>query len=218
MSAVPSGVIAVVGGSGGVGASSFAAALASAAGRTLLIDLDAGGGGIDVLLDVDGVSGARWSGLHLAGGCLEPTALWQGLPRWGACALLAADAPELDPAAVEQVLDVAAQGGQPVVVDLPRHHCAERSAALARCTTVVVVARADVAGLVAARATVDALGDVPAGVVVRRGAISAEDAARAVGAPLLGVLPGLAAPLLSFGRPTRAARQLARALLPAVTS
>src|SRR5690349_916184 len=61
-------VLGVVGGSGGVGASSFAAVLAATAGRSLLVDLDVAGGGLDVVLGIEAEAGARWSGLHLAGG------------------------------------------------------------------------------------------------------------------------------------------------------
>ena len=50
-------MIGVVGGSGGVGASVFAAVLAATAavlgGRALLIDLDVTGGGVDVTLGLE---------------------------------------------------------------------------------------------------------------------------------------------------------------------
>src|SRR3954468_4077584 len=101
-------VIGVVGGSGGVGASSFAAVLAVVAGDSVLVDLDVAGGGVDVLLGIERMAGARWSGLQLAGGRLAPTALISGLPHWGRCAVLAADVPELDPEAVLQAVEVAA--------------------------------------------------------------------------------------------------------------
>src|SRR4051812_19306479 len=86
-------VLGVVGGSGGVGASAFAAVLAAVAGESLLVDVDAAGGGVDVLLGIEAVDGARWSDLHLAGGRLDASVLLAGLPRWGPCAVLAADAP-----------------------------------------------------------------------------------------------------------------------------
>ncbi|MGB9227873.1 septum site-determining protein Ssd, partial [Mycobacterium sp.] len=43
-------MVAVIGGCGGAGASSFAVAVAQAAGDTLLLDLDPWGGGIDLLV------------------------------------------------------------------------------------------------------------------------------------------------------------------------
>ena len=183
-------VVGVVGGSGGVGASSFAAVLAAVAGETMLVDLDVTGGGIDVTLGVETVPGARWSGLRVAGGRLDAGALVAGLPRWGRVAVLGADVPELDPGAVGQVLGVARRAG-PVIVDLPRGTCPERAAALLHCDLVVVVARSDVAGLVAAHAVASALPELPTGLVARRGEVATQDAAALVGCPLLGELPAL---------------------------
>jgi MinD-like ATPase involved in chromosome partitioning or flagellar assembly len=183
-------VIGVLGGSGGVGASTFAAVLAAVAGEAVLVDLDVLGGGLDVLLGVEAVPGARWSGLRLAGGRLDPAELRAGLPRWGPVSLLAADVAELDPDAVLEVLGAAAEAGS-VLLDLPRAACAERAAALLRCDLVVVLARADVGGLVAAHAAVAALPELPVGLLLRRGEVPARDAAELVGAPLLGVLPAL---------------------------
>lgn len=208
----------VVGGSGGVGSSTFAAVLAAVAGESALIDVDVSGGGVDVLLGVELEPGARWSGLRLAGGHLEPATLLAGLPRWGRCAVLAADEPALEPAAVRQVVGVAA-AAVPVVVDLPRTPCPERAAALAGCDLVVVVARADVAGLVAAHAVVRGLPDRPAGVVVRRGPVPAGEAARLVDAPLLGELPPLGEAFeLDVARLPRAARAVASGVLGGVAA
>jgi secretion/DNA translocation related CpaE-like protein len=194
-------VIGVIGGSGGVGASTFAAVLAvlagagaSAAGPSLLIDLDVVGGGIDVVLGIESVPGARWSGLRVDGGHLDADDLVDGLPRAGPCAVLACDTSALHPSAVGQVLDAAAAIG-PVVVDLPRHDCDVRAVGLARCDVVVALARADVAGLVAAHAVVSRLGAVAVGVVLRRGEVGAAQGAELVGAELLGVLPALGAPV-----------------------
>lgn len=183
-------VLGVIGGSGGVGASSFAAVLAAAAGGAVLIDLDTAGGGVDVTLGIESSTGARWSGLRVAGGRLDPGALVGGLPRWGTVPVLAADVSELDPDAVRQVVEVASDVG-PVVLDLPRRNGPERAAALEQCTLVVVLARGDVDGLVSAHAVADALPEVPCGLVCRRGEVSSADAALLVGRPLLGELPAL---------------------------
>jgi hypothetical protein len=183
-------VIGVLGGSGGVGASTFAAILAVSACAPFLIDLDVLGGGLDVRLGIEDTQGARWSGIRLSGGQLEADTLADGLPRAGPCAVLAADTPELDPGAVEQVLTVTATAG-PVVVDLPRHPCAQRAAALEHISFLLVLARGDVGGLVAAHSTVRGLPDVPIGLVVRRGPVAADSAAELIGAPLVGQLPSL---------------------------
>lgn len=204
----------MVGGSGGVGASTFAAVLALVAAPSVLIDLDVAGGGIDVVLGIEQAPGARWSGLRLAGGRLDPALLADGLPRAGPVAVLAADTVAVDSAAVLQVLDAAGELGC-VVLDLPRASCAARAAGLLRCDLVVVVARADVAGLVAAHATVSALPDRPIGLVVRRGTVDPGEAAGMVGVPLLGVLPPLAgAPLvLDPRRPPRSSARVAAGVL-----
>ncbi len=210
-------VVGVVGGSGGVGASSFAAALAATAGSALLVDLDVAGGGIDVLLGIEAAAGARWSGLRLAGGRLDPTALLTGLPRWGGCAVLAADVGVLEASAVAQVTAavVEARALECVVLDLPRHDCPQRSAAVAAADLLVVVARADVSGLVAAHGVVAALGEAPVGLVVRRGALAGERAAELVGAPLLGTLPALRRPLpdVDFERLPRGTAKVAAGVL-----
>jgi MinD-like ATPase involved in chromosome partitioning or flagellar assembly len=201
-------VVGVVGGSGGVGASSFAAILAAVAGGAALVDIDVTGGGIDVTLGVETAPGARWSGLRVAGGHLDPATLVEGLPRWGPVAVLAADVPSLDPQAVRQVLEVAAEAG-PVVVDLPRASCPERAAALLHCDLVVVLARADVDGLVAAHAVTGSLPELPIGLVVRRGEVTATAAADLVGCRLLGELSALDGSRLDL-HPHRLPRAAAR--------
>lgn len=210
-------VIGVLGGSGGVGASSFAAALAAAAGAALLVDLDSAGGGLDVLLGIETRSGARWSGVRLAGGRLDSGQLLAGLPRWGPVAVLAADLPELDASAVRQVLGAAADSVL-VVADLPRTGCPVRAAALLHCDLVVVLARADVIGVVAAHAAVTALPELPIGVVVRRSELSPVEVVSLVGRPLLGVLPAARPGRPESGRyrPARAALRVAAGILDGV--
>jgi hypothetical protein len=212
-------VLAVLGGSGGVGASSFAAVLAAVIGSSLLIDLDVAGGGIDVALGIDAEPGARWSGLRLAGGHLDPAALVDGLPRWGPVAVLAADVAVLDPEAVLQVVAAGRSAG-PVVLDLPRSCGAERAAALLHSDLVVLLARGDVRGLVAANAVAGALPELPAGVVVRRGDVKPRRAAEIVGCPLLGKLPTLrASPFeLDPDRLPRAASRVAAGLLRGISA
>jgi MinD-like ATPase involved in chromosome partitioning or flagellar assembly len=202
-------VLGVVGGSGGVGTSTFAGVLAASAGAAMLIDLDAAGGGLDVVLGIESVAGARWSGLRVEGGRLDPAVLLAGLPYLGACAVLAADGAPLDAVVVAAVLDAAADAPvDAVVLDLPRAAGAVRAVAVERCDLVVVLARSDVGGLVGAHVQLASLGDAPAGVVVRRGSVPPEDAAALVGAPLLGVLPPLG-PASTAG-PPRVPRSVGR--------
>lgn len=199
-------MIGVLGGSGGVGASTFAAVLTSVAGHGTLLDLDPVGGGIDVLLGIEDLPGARWSGLRVDGGYLDPTLLAEGLPRWRGAAVLAADAAP-PPAAVAQVAAAAAELG-PVVLDLARTPSPLREAGLSCCELCVVVAAAtDVRTLTAAAAVLRSLPDLPAGVVLRRGGFGVSEAVDLLGAPLLGVLP----PVDRSG--DRAARRIAAGLM-----
>jgi hypothetical protein len=204
-------VVGVVGGSGGVGATGFAAALAAAAarryGRSVLLDLDPGRGGVDVQLGVEAEPGARWSGLRLAGGHLDPEVLTSGLPHWGDVAVLAADGSEPSAPAVAQVVEVGQHAG-PVVADLCRHPTPARAALIARCDLVVLIARADVSGVTGAR-TVAAGVDAPLGLLVR--GRSGRDLDELIGAARLGRLPR--------GRrlePTRSVRLVAAGVLDAV--
>jgi len=212
-------VLGVVGGSGGVGASTFAAVLAAAAGRAMLVDLDVVGGGIDVLLGIEDIPGARWSGLRVGGGRLDPGLLADGLPHWGLLPVLAADAAPASAEAVRQVLDAAAVLG-PVIVDLGRGSTAQRAAAVARCALVVLLAVAEVRGLIAARAVVAGLSGAPTGLVLRRGSVSPDDAAALTDTPLIGVVPSLATSrtdsTIDARRPPRAWARAAAGVLDGV--
>jgi hypothetical protein len=185
-------VIGVVGGRGGVGASGFAATLAAIAarryGRCALVDLDPPSGGLDVLLGIEDVGGARWSGLRLAGGHLDSDVLFDGLPAWHDVRVLAADnAVEPAEEAVAQVVEVARRGA-PVVLDLGRWPCPSREVAVSRCVMVVLVVRPDVAGVTGARCVAASV-DAPLGVLVRGSRSSTRLVPELVGAQLLGRLP-----------------------------
>jgi secretion/DNA translocation related CpaE-like protein len=141
--------IGVLGGSGGVGASCLAAALAACAGPAVLVDMDVLGGGMDVLLGIEKEAGTRWSGLHSDGGRIDPGEVADALPRWGDVSVLSCDRDELPAAAVGSVLAAARVLG-PVVVDLGRSMSAAKDAAVADCDLVAVVVRATVSGVAAA--------------------------------------------------------------------
>ena len=127
MTQTPTPLIAVVGAHGGAGASCVAAAAAHglrrANGRGVLVDLDAGGPGLEVLLGIEHERGARWPELAGARGDVDGRGLIAALPRWGTVPVLsmsrlAAVAPSGD-----VVLDVCAallRAGEGVVLDLPR--------------------------------------------------------------------------------------------------
>ncbi|MEO8888723.1 MAG: hypothetical protein ABI429_05455 [Jatrophihabitantaceae bacterium] len=207
-------MIGVVGGSGGVGASTFAAVLAWVAGSGVLIDLDPLGGGLDVLLGIEREPGARWSGLRLDGGRLDPVLLAGGLPRWAGVPVLAVDLSP--PPGVEPVLAAAAAGG-PVVLDLPRAASPSRDAAAAACDVVLVLAEARVRALAAARAVLSSLPGVPIGLLLRRGDVPRADVAALVGAEPIATVPAAVRGVdLSDGRVPRGLARVAAGVLDGV--
>lgn len=117
-----SGLVVVVGATGGLGASTFAALLArrlARAGPSAVVDL-AGGGGIDVLLGLERTPGSRWSALARVRGTVEPADLVDLLPTWHGVEVLSADrsATRPDPEAVAAVLAGLLARGVTTVVDL----------------------------------------------------------------------------------------------------
>ena len=143
----------MLGGCGGAGASSLVGALAACArSAAVVVDLDALGGGIDVVFGAEGQPGARWSGLHATGGHLDPAQLLEGLPRWADVPVLACDSSAVpDADAVESVLRAAGEIGS-VMVDLGRCSTPARSVALAALGLLVLVVPAEIRGATAAAA------------------------------------------------------------------
>ncbi|UCN15513.1 pilus assembly protein FlpE [Cellulomonas iranensis] len=185
-------VVGVVGAGGGVGASTFAALLARRLSRgtaTALVDLDPAAAGVDVVLGLEDVDGARWPDLRGAGGDVPGADVLALLPRWGACAVLSADRTRPEPvdAGVRvDVLHALARTLGALVLDLGRGSVVEGDAPLPACDAVVVVARPDlrcVAGTLALRPRLAASG-APHGLVVRGGGpagLAAADLADATG-------------------------------------
>lgn len=114
-------LVAVTGGCGGAGASSFAARLAAAArssGPVVLVDADPLGGGLDLLVEGVGSAGIGWA--DAAGlGPDDGEALREGLPRVDEVSLLAAqDHGGPDASSLSKVLSALAPLGGTVIVDL----------------------------------------------------------------------------------------------------
>lgn len=207
-------MIGVIGGSGGVGASTFAAVLAWTAESGLLVDLDPVGGGLDVLLGIEHEPGARWSGLRLDGGRLDPSLLAGGLPRWAGVPVLAADLSP--PVSVEPVLAAAVDGGV-AVLDLPRGASPLRDTAARACDVVLVLAEARVRGLAAARAVLSSLPDVPVGVLMRSAEVPLADAIAVLGRSPLATVPVIRRGVdLSGGRIPRGLARVAAGVLDGV--
>jgi secretion/DNA translocation related CpaE-like protein len=120
-------LLAVLGGRGGAGASILAGGLAvtavAAGHRTLLVDADPLGGGLDLLLGWEQVDGLRWGALAGAGGRVDPPALLEALPHRGDLVLLSFDRdvlPAVPGEAMAATLDAARRGRDVIVADLPR--------------------------------------------------------------------------------------------------
>jgi secretion/DNA translocation related CpaE-like protein len=203
-------LIAVIGGRGGAGASVLAAGLATTAVRTglrtLLVDGDPLGGGMDLVLGWEGVKGMRWPGLRDAQGRVQPPALVDALPRQGDLVLLSWDRGEVitvPPEAMEATVDAGRQGRDLVVVDLPRRLDDAAVIALQAADRALLVVPAELrATAAAARVAVAVRPHCPVLSVVVRGPtpgkLTAKDVAASLKLPLAGSLrpePRLAAAL-----------------------
>ncbi|MGQ0632338.1 MAG: septum site-determining protein Ssd [Sporichthyaceae bacterium] len=178
----PAPTICVIGGRGGAGASTLAVALATTASRrglrSMLIDGDPLGGGLDLVLGEESTDGARWSDLlgvpsrvgdggavgHVPsrvgdGGAVghvphTDTAWWgAALPRVGGLQLLSWDRGDVltvPGAAMAAALEAGRSGSDVVVVDLPRYPDVAAEVALAVGGPVLLVVPAEFRATVAA--------------------------------------------------------------------
>lgn len=86
--------VLVAGAHGGAGTSTFACIAALRASReveVLLVEADAHGPGLDLLLGMESEPGLRLGGVHAGAGSLDPEQLWTVLPRHGALAVAAVE-------------------------------------------------------------------------------------------------------------------------------
>ncbi len=192
-------VVTVQGACGGVGASTLAAVLALAAGRrghrTLLVDADELGGGLDLLLGREDHDGLRWADVDATPGRLSGESLRRVLPSHEGVWLLSwgrGAAGTADPAAMTAVLAAAARSFDLVVVDLPRRVDDWSTAVLGRSTLATVLVPGEVRGLAGSARLLAAVREAaPAtGVLVRtrpRG-LDVPTVAEAVEVPVLGRL------------------------------
>ncbi|WP_062356847.1 septum site-determining protein Ssd [Herbidospora yilanensis] len=191
-------VVCVAGGRGGVGATVLAASLALTAARsgsrTLLVDADPLGGGIDVVLGQEEATGARWPDIVGREGRVSYAALQGALPTFGELTVLSwhrGEPMRIPREAMRAVLEAARRGCDLVVVDLPRFVDAGAEEALSRSGVTLLVVSADVRGVLAAGQALagvrERAGDVRA--VVRGGSLEPGVVARSLGVPLAGVVP-----------------------------
>jgi len=145
-------VVGVIGGRGGAGATTLAAALAARAAftgwRAALIDADPMGGGADLAIGAELADGLRWRALADADGPIAADSLAEALPAVEGVSVLAHErgpgAPAVGPAAMRAVVGSAARAYDLVVVDLPRMLDPAAEEAVLRADEVLVVVPAEV--------------------------------------------------------------------------
>ncbi|WP_435746121.1 septum site-determining protein Ssd [Nocardioides sp. SYSU DS0663] len=189
-------VLAVVGGSGGAGATTFACALGQVAagrGRTVVVDADPLGPGVDRVLGLEDREGYRWDALCRTTGRLGGRSLREALPRrhdLGVLGWHAGATEPLQPTAVREVLAAARRGHDTVVVDLPRSPGPAVDEVVARCDQLLVVVRPTVAGVSSAARLCARLEDRErVRLVVRGRGVDPVEVARVCGAPVVAAMP-----------------------------
>jgi secretion/DNA translocation related CpaE-like protein len=183
-------LVSVVGGAGGVGASTLAAGLAVACGergaRTLLIDADPLGGGLDLLMGIEHVDGVRWDTVTSAGP-MTARALTEVLPASHGVWTLSFGREPATPPAMSNIVTAGTRGFDVVIADVARH--CDASEVLARSVLTVVVVPEDVRGVGASKAVVQRLRDRAPSVVgvtaARRPGLGRDSIAEALGIPLV---------------------------------
>ncbi|WP_347108368.1 septum site-determining protein Ssd [Paenarthrobacter sp. S56] len=218
-------VLGIVGGHGGAGATTTAIWLAQAAAghgmRTLLVDGDPWGGGLELAITDQDLPGLRWPDFAETRGSIDAGQFRDSLPVAGGFQFLSwpgtrekAGVP--DAGSVGAVMDAARRSFELVVVDIARG--TEGGRALAwDCDRVLLVTRA---ALKAAVATARILGELPPGEVAlavrtdKSASVDAQLIAESLGLPLRGVIPDIrgvaagteAGRLLEIGRRRPVAR------------
>ncbi|MCX4724870.1 septum site-determining protein Ssd [Streptomyces sp. NBC_01306] len=193
--------VGVIGGRGGAGASTLACALAVTAARsgqrTVLIDGDPLGGGLDVLLGGEHAQGRRWPDFARSKGRLAGSALEESLPELHGLRVLSWDRTDsvvIAPEAMRAVLAAARRGGGVVVVDLPRRVDEGVAEALAQLDLGLLVVPGELRAVAAAARVASMAGMVLQDLrAVVRGpyapGLDEEWVARALELPLAGELP-----------------------------
>jgi secretion/DNA translocation related CpaE-like protein len=195
----PAGVVAVLGGRGGAGASVLSAGLAVTAARAglraLLVDADPLGGGADLVLGWEALDGLRWPALSVDA-AVPASGLVAALPNRGELAVLSADragAAPIPAGAMAAVLEAGRTGRDLLVADLPRRLDDAAALALQSADRTLLVVPAELRACAAASRVAEAATAYTATVqiVVRGpapGRLRAREIARAIGLPLAGML------------------------------
>lgn len=193
-------VVAVLGGRGGAGASVLAGGLAVTAARaglrTLLVDADPLGGGLDLVLGWEELEGLRWPALTEADGRVDAPALVRALPSRGDLVMLSWDRGEPRPLPAEAMaatMDAARRGRDAIIVDLPRQLDDAAVIALQAADQAYIVVPAELRATAAAARVVASAAPHCAelAVIVRGpapGGLKAREVARSLDLPLAGTL------------------------------
>ncbi|MDG4537006.1 septum site-determining protein Ssd [Streptomyces sp. AV19] len=216
----PALTVGVTGGRGGAGASTLACALAVGAARagrrTMLIDADPLGGGLDVLLGAERVEGLRWPAFAGSRGRVACRALEEALPEPHSLRLLSwdrGDRAAVPPEAVRAVLAAARRRGGVVVVDLPRAADDAAAEVLGQLDLGLLVVPSELRAVAAAHQVARSVGMMMGDLrMVVRGpcapGLDGEEIARLLSLPLAGEVPEDAGlpQALAAGRPPGADR------------
>ncbi|MEU5436559.1 septum site-determining protein Ssd [Streptomyces sp. NPDC020719] len=193
--------VGVIGGRGGAGASTLACALAVTAAkagrRTMLVDGDPLGGGLDVLLGGEQAEGRRWPDFAASRGRVAGGALEESLPWLHSLRVLSwdrGDSVVIPAEAMRAVLAAARRRGGVVVVDLPRRVDDAVAEALAQLDLGLLVVPGELRAVAAANRVASSVGMVLRDLrAVVRGPYAAgldeQWVAAALGLPLAGELP-----------------------------
>ncbi|MFE5597742.1 septum site-determining protein Ssd [Streptomyces coelicoflavus] len=197
----PALTVGVIGGRGGAGASTLACALAVTSAweglRSLLVDADPMGGGLDVLLGGETADGLRWPAFAASRGRVGGGALEESLPELHSLRVLSwdrGDCVAVPPQAVRAVLAAARRRGGTVVVDLPRRIDDGVAEVLAQLDVGILVVPAELRAVAAAGRVAAVVGMVLRDLrVAVRGPYASglddREVARLLGLPLAGEVP-----------------------------
>ncbi|HEY3557682.1 MAG TPA: septum site-determining protein Ssd [Kribbella sp.] len=195
--------LAFVGGCGGAGSTTLAAAVAVLGNRrgfrTMLIDGDPLGGGIELALGIERDPGDRWPKLLNASGRVGAAALRSALPSVDGLAVLSwdqSDVTVLPPDTMSSVIGAAQRSADLVVLDLPRRADPAVEEGFIRSTATLLVVPCDVRSVAAAKRLAGPLrsvaGDVRVVARASRPGLAATDVASHLSLPLatkLGIDP-----------------------------
>jgi secretion/DNA translocation related CpaE-like protein len=193
-------VVCIVGGRGGAGASTMAAALALTAARrhmrVVLVDGDPLGGGIELVIGAEAERGLRWSELRSVRGRTSGIALRAALPTCVGIEFVSWDGAAghgVTPAAMKSLVQAAVRVSDLLVADIPRYVDDAASEVLVRSAATFLVVPAEVRGAAAARRVLSKVSQLAGNIraVVRvpgPSGLGANAVAESLGIPLFGEL------------------------------